>query len=60
MNAELLYDAITLIDDDLIDEAGVYTPKKRTPIRWQRWAATPSSASASCFHALRWAQPIPL
>lgn len=39
MNAELLYDAITLIDDDLIEEAGAYAPKKRTPIRWQRWAA---------------------
>ena len=39
MNVELLYDAITLIDDDLIEKAGIYTPKKRTPIHWQRWVA---------------------
>ena len=39
MNTELLYQAITLIDDDLIDEAGTYTPKKRKVIHWKRWIA---------------------
>lgn len=39
MSTELLYEAITLIDDDLIDEAGTYTPKKRRVIHWKRWSA---------------------
>ncbi len=39
MNTDLLYEAITLIDDDLIDEAATFTPKKRAPIRWKRWTA---------------------
>ena len=39
MNAELLYDAITLIDDDLIEEAGTYAPQKRKIIHWKRWSA---------------------
>lgn len=39
MNTETLYDAITLIDDDLIDEAGTYIPKVRKVIHWKRWAA---------------------
>lgn len=39
MNTELLYDAITLIDDDLIEEAGDYTPKKKNAIHWKRWTA---------------------
>lgn len=39
MNSEKLYDAITLIDDDLIDEAGCYVPKTRKTIRWKRWTA---------------------
>lgn len=38
MSTEKLYEAITLIDDDLIDEAGTYTPKKRKVIQWKRWA----------------------
>ena len=39
MSTEKLYEAITLIDDDLIDEAGTYTPKKRKIIPWKRWSA---------------------
>ena len=39
MSTEKLYEAITLIDDDLIDEAGTYIPKKRKVILWKRWAA---------------------
>lgn len=38
MTTEKLYEAITLIDDDLIDEAGTYAPKKRKVIHWKRWA----------------------
>jgi len=39
MSTEKLYEAITLIDDDLIDEAGIYIPKKRKVIHWKRWSA---------------------
>ena len=39
MSTEKLYEAITLIDDDLIDEAGTYIPKKRKVIHWKRWSA---------------------
>lgn len=39
MRAENLYDAITRLDDSLIDEAGTYTPKKRKIIHWKRWTA---------------------
>ena len=39
MSTEKLYEAITLIDDDLIDEAGTYTPKKHKVIHWKRWSA---------------------
>lgn len=39
MSTEKLYEAITLIDDDLINEAGTYTPKKRKIIHWKRWSA---------------------
>lgn len=39
MTTDKLYEAITLIDDDLIDEAGTYTPKKRKIIPWKRWSA---------------------
>lgn len=39
MNTELLYDAITLIDDDLIEEAGTFAPQKRKIIHWKRWSA---------------------
>lgn len=38
MNIEKLYDAITLIDDNLIDEAGTYIPQKRKIIHWKLWA----------------------
>lgn len=37
MTTEKLYEAVTLIDDDLIDEAGTYTPKKQKIIPWKRW-----------------------
>ena len=39
MSTEKLYEAITLIDDDLIDEAGTYTHKKHKVIHWKRWSA---------------------
>lgn len=39
MNAQSLYDAITLIDDDLIEQAGAYIPKKSNVIHWKRWTA---------------------
>lgn len=40
MNAQSLYDAVTLIDDDLIDEAAEYTPKKAARVvHWKRWTA---------------------
>lgn len=39
MNAEKLYEAITLIGDDLIDEAAAYTPTKKKVIHWKRWTA---------------------
>ncbi len=39
MNTELIYDAITLLSDDVIDEAVNYTPKKKAPVRWKRWTA---------------------
>ena len=39
MSTEKLYEAITLIDDDLIDEAGTYIPQKRKVIHWKRWSA---------------------
>ncbi len=44
MTTELVYEAITLIDDDLIDEAATYTPKKKKVIHWKRWTAL-----AACF-----------
>ena len=39
MNSEKLYHAITLIDDDLIEEAANYIPQKRRVIHWKRWSA---------------------
>lgn len=39
MTSEFLYEAITLIDDDLIDAAAEYTPKSKKVIHWKRWAA---------------------
>lgn len=39
MSTEKLYEAITLIDDDLIDEAGTYAPKKKKAVHWKRWTA---------------------
>lgn len=39
MNAQSLYDAITWIDDDLIENAGAYVPKKNNVIHWKRWTA---------------------
>ena len=39
MSTDQLYEAITLIDDDLIDEAGTYTPPKKKMVHWKRWTA---------------------
>lgn len=39
MNRETLYEAITLIDDDLIDETADYTPQRKRAIPWKRWTA---------------------
>lgn len=39
MREDKLYEAITLIDDDLIDETAGYTPKKKRVIHWKRWTA---------------------
>ena len=39
MREDKLYEAITLIDDDLIDETAGYTPPKKRVIHWKRWTA---------------------
>ena len=39
MSTQLLYDAITLIDDDLIDEAADWAPARRKVVHWKRWTA---------------------
>lgn len=39
MREDKLYEAITLIDDDLIDETADYIPKRKRVIHWKRWTA---------------------
>ena len=39
MREDKLYEAITLIDDDLIDETARYVPKKKRAVHWKRWTA---------------------
>lgn len=39
MRENRLYEAITLIDDDLIDETAGYVPERKRTIPWKRWAA---------------------
>lgn len=39
MSTKKLYEAISLIDDSLIDEAGAYAPPKKKVVHWKRWTA---------------------
>lgn len=39
MSIEILYEAVSLIDDDLIDEAVSYIPRQKKVIHWKCWAA---------------------
>ncbi len=39
MSKDLIYEAITLLSDEVIDEAADYAPMKKPSIRWKRWAA---------------------